>query len=384
VTSPTRTFLHLCCTALALAAAAAPARADITVGVDISATGAAASQGIPERNLIALLPSKLAGENVRYIVLDDATDPTQAVKNVRKLAAENQVDVFLGGSTTPTTQAIAQVALEAQTPQISMAPMAATAQQQPWVFIVPQTANLMIEAVLEHMQAQGVKTVGYIGYSDSWGDLVYQSLMAMADKHGIAILNNERYARTDTSVTAQVLKSMALKPDAMLIGATGTAAALPHLTLLERGYKGSIYHTHGVVNDDFLRVGGKGVEGALAPIGPVVAWKDLPDDNPVKKVAADFVALYAKAHGNGPVNAFATWAYDAYLLLEKASTEALKKARPGTAEFRVALRNALENNTAGLVGANGVYNIGPKDHNGLDKRARVMVRVVNGDWRMLP
>jgi branched-chain amino acid transport system substrate-binding protein len=384
VTLTTRIFLHLCGSAFVLAVASAHARAEITVGVIVSATGAAASQGIPERNLISLLPPKLAGENVKYIILDDATDPTQAVRNARKLTAESHIDVFLAGSTTPTTQGIAQVALESQTPHVSMAPLAPTPQQQPWVFIVPQSANLMIEAVLEHMQSQGVKTVGYIGYSTSWGDLVYQSLTAMADKHGITVVNNERYERTDTAVTGQVLKSIALKPHAMLIGATGTAAALPQLTLLERGYKGPIYHTHGVVNDDFLRVGAKGVEGALAPIGPVVAWKDLPDANPVKKVSADFVALYAKGNNSGPVNAFATWAYDGYLLLERASTEALKKAAPGTAEFRSALRNALESNTAGLVGTNGIYNIGPKDHNGLDKRARVMVRVVNADWRLVP
>ena len=384
MTFTTRNFLHICGSAFVLAVASAPARADITVGVIVSATGAAASQGIPERNLISLLPPKLAGENVKYIILDDATDPTQAVRNARKLTAENHIDVFLAGSTTPTTQGIAQVALESRTPHVSMAPLAPTPQQQPWVFIVPQSANLMIEAVLELMQSHGVKTVGYIGYSTSWGDLVYQSLTAMADKHGITVVNNERYERTDTAVTGQVLKSIALRPDAMLIGATGTAAALPQLTLLERGYKGPIYHTHGVVNDDFLRVGAKGVEGALAPIGPVVAWKDLPDANPVKKVSADFVALYAKGSSSGPVNAFATWAYDGYLLLERASTEALKKAAPGTAEFRSALRNALESNTAGLVGTNGIYNIGPNDHNGLDKRARVMVRVVNADWRLAP
>ena len=383
-----RTFLHLCASAVVLAVAAAPVHAEITVGVIVSATGAAASQGIPERNLISLLPPKLAGESVKYVILDDATDPTQAVRNARKLTSEDRVDVLLAASTTPTAQAIAQVALETQTPHVSMAPLAPTPPQQPWVFIVPQSANLMIEAVLEHMQSHGVKTVGYIGYTTSWGDLVYQSLTAMADKHGITVVNNERYERTDTAVTGQVLKSVALRPDAMLIGASGTAAALPpHLTLLERGYEGPIYHTHGVVNDDFLRVGAKGVDGALAPIGPVVAWKDLADANPVKKVSADFVALYAKGNNSnagGPVNAFATWAYDGYLLLERAAAEALKKAAPGTAEFRSALRNALENNTAGLVGTNGIYNIGPKDHNGLDKRARVMVRVVNADWRLVP
>ncbi len=377
-------FLHFGLAAIGVAVASPPAWAEITVGVVVSATGAAAGQGIPERNLIALLPPKLAGESVRYIVLDDATDPALAVKNARKLTAEDHVDVLLAGSSSPTTQGIAQVALESRTPQISMAPMAPTAQQQPWIFIVPQTADLMIEAVLEHMHAHGVKTVGYIGYSASWGDLVYQSLTSMAGKYGITVVNNERYERTDSSVVGQVLKSVALKPDAMLIGATGTAAALPHLTLRERGYKGPIYHTHGVVNDDFLRVGARGVEGALAPIGPVVVWKDLGDDNPVKKVAADFVALDSRAGGNGPVNAFATWAYDGYLLLDKAAAEALKKARPGSEEFRAALRNALENNTAGLVGTNGIYNIGPKDHNGLDKRARVMVSVVGSDWRLAP
>lgn len=384
MTSTSRIFLHLCATASVLAAVASPARAEITVGVVVSATGAAASQGVPERNLISLLPAKLAGENVKYIILDDATDPTKAVSNARKLTTEDRIDVFLAGSTTPTAQGIAQVALESQTPHVSMAPLAPTPQQQPWVFIVPQSANLMIEAVLEHMQAHGIKTVGYIGYSTSWGDLVYQSLTAMAAKHGITVVNNERYERTDTAVTGQVLKSIALKPDAMLIGATGTAAVLPQLTLRERGYGAPIYHTHGVVNDDFLRVGAKGVEGALAPIGPVVVWKDLPDGNPIKKVSADFVALFAKGNSSGPVNAFATWAYDGYLLLERASAEALKKATPGTAEFRSALRAALENNTAGLVGTNGIYNIGPKDHNGLDKRARVMVQAANGNWRLMP
>jgi branched-chain amino acid transport system substrate-binding protein len=379
-----RSLLPLCSLAVALAGSAFSAQAGINVGVVLSATGAAASQGTPEKNLISLLPHQLAGEGVEYIVLDDATNPTEAVKNARRLVSENQVDVFVAASSTPTALAIAQVALESKTPLISMAPLAPTAAQQPWIFIVPQSANLMIDAVLERMQAKGVKTVGYIGYSASWGDLVYQSLTSLAGKYGIKVLNNERYARTDSSVVAQTLKSIALHPDAMLIGATGSAAALPHLTLRARGYQGPIYHTHGVVNDDFLRVGGKGVEGALAPIGPVVVYKDLPDANPMKKVSKDFVALYSKAYGKGSVNAFATWAYDAHLLLEKAATTALTHAKPGSAAFRGALRDALENHTAGLVGTNGIYNITASDHNGLDKRARVMVHVVNGDWRLAP
>ena len=366
----------------ALAALALPARADITVGVVLSATGAAASQGLPEQKLIALLPKTLAGEPVKYIVLDDATDPTAAGRNARRLTTEDKVDVLLGASTTPTTLAVAEIALESRTPQISMAPMAPRPDVQPWAFVIPQSADLMIDAVLEHMKANGVKTVGYIGYSNSWGDLVYQSLTSLAPKYGIKVLNDERYARTDTSATAQALKTIGFNPDAILFGATGTPAVLPHVAVIDKGYAGKLYHTHGVVNDDFLRVGGKQVEKAYAPIGPVVVYRDLADANPVKKVSADFVALWNSANAPGPVNAFATWAYDAYLMLQQGSTEALKKARPGTPEFRLALRNALEGSTAGLVGSNGIYNITKADHNGLDKRARVMVQVVDADWRL--
>lgn len=358
------------------------ARAEITVGVVLSSTGAASSQGIPEKNMISLLPPKLGGEPVKYIALDDATDPTLANKNARKLVMSDKVDVLIGSSNTPSSLAIAEVALESRTPQVSPAPMDVPAAEQPWIFVVPQSADLMIDAVLEHMKKKGVKTVGYIGYSQPWGDQVYQSLTSLAGGYGIKVLNDERFGRTDTSVKAQVLKTMALKPDAVLVGATGTPAALPHLTLIESGYKGQIYHTHGVVNGDFLRVGGKQVEGALAPIGPVVVWKDLPDSDPVKKVSQDFSALYTKAYGPGPVNAFASWAYDSYLLLDKAVPAALAKAKPGTPEFRSALRDALEHGTAGLVGTNGIYNITPADHNGLDKRARVMVRVVDADWSL--
>ena len=360
-----------------------PAAAEVTVGVVLSLTGAGSSQGIPESKLIALLPPRLGGEPVRYVVLDDATDPTQALKNARKLVAD-QVDVLLGASITPNAVAIAQVALESRTPQVSPAPMDVPAAEQPWVFVVPQSADLMIGAVLEHMSRQGIKTVGYIGYAQSWGDQVWRSLTTLGPQYGIKAVNDERFQRTDTTVMAQALKTAALKPDAILIGATGTPAVLPHVTLRERGYQGPIYHTHGVVNDDFLRVGGAKVEGAYAPIGPVVVWKELPDSDAVKKVSADFAALYAKAYGAAPVNAFATWAYDSYLLLDRAVAVAAKKTKPGTTEFRVALRDALEHDASGTVGTNGVYNITATDHNGLDKRARVMVHVVAGDWKLVP
>ncbi|VTU27457.1 Receptor family ligand binding region [Variovorax sp. PBS-H4] len=360
------------------------AQAEIHVGVVLSITGAASSQGGPERDMITLLPDKLAGEPVRYTILDDATDPSLAVKNARKLVLSDRVDVLVGSSNTPSSLVLADVALESRTPHVSLAPMDVPANQHPWVFVVPQSADLMIGGVLEHMQKKNIKTVGYIGYSQPWGDQVYRSLTSLSGKYGIKVLNDERFARNDSSVVPQVLKTLALKPDAVLVGATGTPAALPHLTLVERGYKGPIYHTHGVVNDDFLRVGGSRIDGALAPIGPVVVYKDLPEGDPVKAASVKFAALYGKLERPGPVNAFATWAYDGYLLLDKAAAAALAKAKPGTAEFRQALRDALETQTSGLVGTNGIYRITASDHNGLDTRARVMVRAQGGAWRAEP
>lgn len=360
----------------------ASAHAQLQIGVNLSSTGAGASQGMPQRNLVEILPKTIKGLSVTYTVLDNATDPTVALRNARKLTSENNVDAMISGSTTPTALAAAEAAFETKTPMLSLAPLALAADRAPWVFVMPQPADLMIDAVAEHMKANGVKTVGYIGFADAWGDIVHKSLDGAAKKHGLTVVNNERYQRTDQSAAGQALKTTLLRPDAVLIGGAGTPAALPHLALLERGYAGKVYHTHGVVNNDFLRVGGKQIEGALAPIGPVVVAKDLSPNDPVRKVSIEFIEMYEKAYGPGPVNAFATWAYDAYLLLGRAVEVAVQRAKPGTPEFRVALRDALEQRTGNTVGTNGVYNITPTDHTGLDNRARVMVRVQNGTWAL--
>ena len=75
--------------------------ADIKIGITVSATGPAASLGIPEKNTTTLLPKEIAGQKVDYIVLDDATDSTQAVKNTRKLISEDHVDALIGSTVVP-------------------------------------------------------------------------------------------------------------------------------------------------------------------------------------------------------------------------------------------------------------------------------------------
>ncbi len=368
--------------ALALAGAATTAVAEIIVGVTVSATGPAASLGIPEKNTIALMPKTIGGEAVKYIVLDDATDPTAASKNARKLVTEDKADVIIGATTTPTSTAVLEVAAETKTPQIAMAPFAPAADKASWVFQTPQDFGVMAGAIVGHMAANGVKTVAFIGYSDGYGELWLRDLNRVAAAKGIKVVATERYNRTDTSVTGQILKILTTNPDSVLIAGSGTPAVLPQATLVERGYKGRIYQTHGVANNDFLRVGGKNVEGAVLPVGPVLIPSQLPDSHPSKKAALEYIKAYEGANGAGSHSTFGAHAWDAGLLLQRAIPEALKKAKPGTAEFRAALRDALEN-TKELAATHGVFSFSATDHKGLDGRSVVMVVIENGTWKLL-
>ena len=381
--STPRSF-SLALAAAALALVAGAARADINVGVTLSATGPAASLGIPEKNTIALLPQAIAGQKINYIVLDDGSDTTKAVSNTRKLITEDKVDVVLGSTTSPNSLAMIDVVAEAQVPMISMAASAKIVDpvddKRRWVFKTPQNDIMMSLAIASHMKDHGVKTVGFIGFSDAYGEGWYNEFSKAAAAKGLSIVANERYARSDSSVTAQALKLVAARPDAILVAASGTPAALPQITLKERGYAGLMYQTHGVANADFLRVGGKNVEGTFLPAGPVLVAAQLPAANPVRKSALDYVTKYEAANGKGTISTFGAHAWDAGQLLAAAIPVALKKAQPGTPEFHAALRDALEG-LKDVAGAHGIFNMSPTDHLGLDQRARVMVKIDNGTWK---
>ena len=365
----------------------AQALADINVGVTVSATGPAASLGIPEKNTLSLMPTSIAGQKVNYIVLDDASDTTSAVANTRKLITEHKVDVVIGSTTSPNSLAMIDAVVEGATPMISMAasnrivdPVDA---KKRWVFKTPQNDIMMALAIAQHMSSAGVKTVGFIGFADAYGEGWFQEFSKIAELKGLKLVASERYNRTDTSVTGQVLKLVAAKPDAVLIAGSGTPAVLPQKSLRERGYAGKYYQTHGVANNDFLRVGGKDVEGTFLPSGGVLVVSQLPADHPVKKSAQDYVNKYEAAFGKGTVSTFGGHAWDAGLLLQAALPVALKKAQPGTPAFRAALRDALEG-VKELPGAHGVFNMSPTDHLGLDQRARVMVKIDKGTWLYQP
>ncbi|MDQ5915152.1 MAG: branched-chain amino acid transport system substrate-binding protein [Pseudomonadota bacterium] len=370
----------------ALLCTAGIAHADLKIGVIASSTGVTAVVGIPQKNTVALLPTEIGGQKVEYVVLDDASDPTNAVTNVKKLLTEHKVDALIGPTTTPAALAMLDFVAESKTPLVTTVGSSALVQpmdeKKKWVFKTTQNDDLIAEAVIGHMTKSGVKTIGFIGFNDPYGENWYKVFSAMADKAGLKIIANERFTRTDQSVTGQALKLLSAKPDAVFIAATGGPAVLPQATLLEKGYKGKLYQTHGVATNDFIRIGGAKVEGTLMAGGPMLVADDLAATNPIKAVAQGYIKAYDAKFGAGTTSTFGANTYDAGLLLGKAIPEALKKAKPGTPEFRAALRDALEA-TKEVVGAQGVFNMSAQNHNGMDARARVMMTVKGGKWTLV-
>ncbi|GLT23839.1 branched-chain amino acid ABC transporter substrate-binding protein [Zoogloea oryzae] len=361
------------------------AHADIKIGVVSSSTGPIAMVGIPQKNTVPLLPTKAGGQTIRYISLDDGSDPTASVVAVKKLISEEKVDAIIGPSGSPNAMGVIQFVAEAGVPLLAPVGTAAVVlpmnDQKKWVFKTTQNDSLIATALLDHMAKTGVKTLGFIGtadpYGENWGKVVADG----AAKKGIKIVADERFQRQDTSVTAQALKVMAAKPDAVLIAAPGTPAVLPQLALVDRGYKGKFYQTHGAALPDFLKLGGKKVEGTILAASLMLVLDQVPDSHPSKKIARNYVATYEKTYGAAPAT-FGGNMFDAGLLLERAIPTALAKGKPGTPEFRSALRDALEQ-THEMPATQGVYNMTPADHSGFDERGRELITVTNGTWTLL-
>ncbi|HJV67888.1 ABC transporter substrate-binding protein [Ideonella sp.] len=369
--------------AAALAAfAASAAQADVTIGISLPLTGPASGLGIPMANYIKLWPKEIAGEKLNVIVLDDATDPTKGVNNARRFVTEDKVDIVMGSAATPVAVAMAPVVAEAKTVQFAFSPAVLPAGADGWMFRLPQGNAVMAYAMIEHMKKNGVKTVGFLGYTDAYGESWLKDFQDQSTLlGGPKVIATERFARSDTSVTAQALKLVSANPDAMLVVASGSGAAMPEKALVERSYKGKIYQTHAAATRDLMRIGGKDVEGTFVVSGPAVIPEQLPAEHPSKALAADFVAKYEKAYGAGNRNQFAGHAYDAVVVLEKVIPVALKAGKPGTPEFRAAIRSATESMGRTVV-SHGVLNYTKSNHWGFTTETGLILKVVNGDWKV--
>src|SRR5271170_4883866 len=377
-----KAFLSAAAIALALALPGLPAMAqtsEITIGISISTTGPGAALGIPERNALEFVPKEIGGVPLKVIVLDDGGDPINATTNARRFVTESKADIIMGSSITPTTIAVSNVANEAGIPHIGLAPFPITPERAKWSVTMPQPVPIMGKVLYEHMKAHNIKTVGYIGYSDSYGDLWFNDFKAQGVPLGMTLVDEERFARPDTSVTGQVLKLLTANPDAILVGASGTAAGLPQSELRDRGYKGLIYQTHGAASMDFIRIAGKSAEGVIMASGPVMSPETQADSALTKKPGLTLNTAYEAKFGPSSRSQFAGHSYDAFEVLKRVIPVALKTAKPGTPEFHEAIRQAFISEKE-IVAPQGVYNWTEKDRYGLDDRARILLTVKNGKY----
>lgn len=380
---------NLLASAALLAALPQAAQADILVGFVTGLSGPVSSIGIPNAKGIAAgetFIGEVGGEKVRVIQLDDGSDPSASTRNARKLVEQEKVDILIGTSGAPQTLARATAAVEMKIPMIAVSPIAPvpSGDDGPWVVQTPQPTPLLVQGIVDHMKARGLKTVAFIGFSDAFGDLMYDALSQNAKAADIKVIANERYARSESSVTAQVLRALAARPDAIMLGGTGTPGALPVIALAERGYKGPLYGNHGLISADFLRLAGKAANGIICPTGPVTAAEQLPASNPIQKVALAFRAAFEKANGEAPTDSFSSYSFDGWLVFVDAAKRAMATgAKPGSPEFRTALRQALFT-TKELVGTQGVYTYTPSDRHGVDDRSRVLVQIEDGKYKLLP
>ncbi|MEO6781992.1 MAG: ABC transporter substrate-binding protein [Bradyrhizobium sp.] len=377
-----KTYLSAVAIAAALALPGSPARAqsnEIVIGITVTTTGPAAALGIPERNALEFVTKEIGGVPLKVIVLDDGGDPTTATTNARRFVTESKADIIMGSSTTPSSIAVSNVANEAGIPHFGLAPFPITPQRAKWSVDMPQPVPIMGKVLYQHMKAHNIKTVGYIGYSDSYGDLWLNDFKTQALPMGMALVDEERFARPDTSVAGQVLKLVAANPDAVLVGASGTAAGLPQTELRARGYKGLIYQTHGAASMDFIRIAGPAAEGVIMASGPVMNPEGQPDTALTKKPGLALDTAYEAKYGPNSRSQFAGHSYDAFLVLERVIPVALKKAKPGTPEFREAIREAFLTEHE-IAASQGVYNFTEKDRYGLDDRSRIILTVKNGKY----
>lgn len=378
-------FKQAVSTLLLSAACLSFAQADVKVGVITSSTGPIALVGLPQKNSIPLLPTQAGDQPVTYIALDDGSDPTATVKALKKLISEENVDAIIGPSGSPNAMGVIQFVAEAGVPLLAPVGTAAVVlpmnEQKKWVFKTTQNDDLIAKALVEDMGRRGVKTLGFIGTADPYGENWSKVMGALAAEHGIKVVATERFQRQDTSVTGQSLKVLATRPDAVLVAAPGSSAVLPQTTLFDQGYRGQMYQTHGAALPDFLKLGGKKVEGTILAASLMLVLDEIPDSHPSKPVASAYVSAYEKLNGSKPAT-FGANTYDAGLLLQKAIPVAAAKAQPGTPEFRAALRDALEASHE-VPATQGVYTMTPEDHSGFDERGRELIQVKNGAWTLL-
>lgn len=363
----------------------AAAQEPYRVGAIFSITGPGSSLGIPERDTALMLEAEINARGgvrgpdgrrhpLKLVIYDDASDETRAVLAAKKLIDEDRVAAIVGTTLSGTSLAILDTVQKAEVPLVSCAAaikIVEPAAERKWVFKTPQSDHLIVGVLVDYLKAQGVTRVGWLNVDYAFGQLGWVEFEKAAQKAGLTIVANEKFGQKDVDMTAQLTRVKTAAPQAVIVWSIPPSASLVTKNYADLGLQAPLLQSHGVGNKKYIELAGGAANGVRFPAGKLLVAEQLADNDPQKAVllayARDFEARY------GPRNTFGGHAWDAVQLVVKA----LEKAGPDRAGVRAAIET-----TRGFVGITGVFDFSPADHNGLDRRAAMMIQIVDGQWKL--
>lgn len=350
------------------------------IGGIFSSTGASSFLGDPEKKTMEMMVDKINsaggidGHMLEAVIYDSEGDPAKAVSAVNKLIHKDKVIAIVGPSTTPTTLAVVNFVERAKIPLISCAAgINITSPVKPWVFKTAQSDRLAVSALYAHMEKKGVKTVGIISVSNSFGESGLEQLVALAGDYGITIVVKEGFGANDTDTTPQLTKIKGASPDAIICWGTNPGPAVVAKNLKQLKIDIPLYQSHGVASAKFIDLAGDAAENIVLPSGKILVIDQLSADDLQRSVLKEYETMYMARYG-GTMSGFGGYAHDAMTLL----AEALKGSKGDRQKVRDALENIKDH-----VGVTGRFSFTAQDHNGLTPEAFVMVEIKNQTWNLL-
>lgn len=358
---------------------AAPSGEPYVIGAMFAVTGDASSLGIPERNTAVMLQEMINssgginGHPLEIKIEDTKGENNEAVSAAKRLVERDKVLAIVGPSRTGTTMAVADYVESQQVPLISCAAgIQIVEPPKKWVFKTPQSDRAAVEKIIDYLKAKGIQRVASISDDTAFGKGGRREIETLFPKAGIEVVAYEEYGPRDTSMVTQLTKIKGTRAQAVVCWGTPPGPAIVAKNMKQLAMGLPLVCSHGVANRTFIDLAGDAANGVVLPAGRLIVVDEIPADNPQKAVLEEYAQRY-KEKFNADADTFGGHAWDAIQLV----AAALKTAGPDRAK----IRDAIEN-TKGFVGTGGVFNFSPEDHNGLTKDAFVMVKVVDGKWKL--
>jgi branched-chain amino acid transport system substrate-binding protein len=352
------------------------------VGAVLSESGPGSSLGRPEADSVQLAVDEInkaggvSGRQLTVQILDDESNATTAVNDVRQLLDKHPIAI-IGSSLTQPTLAMMPLVQGASIPLISLASNAQIIEpvaERQWVFKMPITDTHVAELMQAHLKAQKQLKISFVYRDDDYGKTGMQHFKEAPDAGSFDIVSADAIAATASDATTQLTHVKAADPQAVVVWTT-----LPSSNVVIKGYRElsltyPILYSDGSATGIFPAQAGSLLDGAYIASTKINVVDELSNNDPQKKVLQHYVAGFLAAYPkDGAVSIFGGFGYDSVYVL-KAALEQAKSA--DGARLRAVLEHVI------YSGVTGTFRLSPRDHNGLSVDSLVLTRIENGKFRI--